>query len=86
VTNAADDNVSVYRIGGNEALTPVPGSPFPGRGPTSVAVALLSRFVYVANTFSNNFSAYRIAENGALTPILGSPFAAGSLPRPWRWP
>jgi 6-phosphogluconolactonase (cycloisomerase 2 family) len=38
-----------------------------------VAVDLLGRFVYVANS-SNNVSAYRIEPDGALTSVKGSPF------------
>jgi 6-phosphogluconolactonase len=43
--------------------------------------APLSKFVYLANSFSNNISAYRIGQNGALKPLAGSPFPldAGSM-------
>ena len=77
----SNSGVSAYRIGDNGALTPVHGSPFAtGKEPASVAVDLLGRFVYVANSFSNNVSAYRIDDYGALTAVAGSPFAAGSQP------
>src|SRR5260221_6231900 len=74
-------NASAYSIGGNGALTPVPGSPFAaGTFPTSVAVDPTAKFAYVTNAFSNNVSAYSIGANGALKPVPGSPFAAGTEP------
>jgi 6-phosphogluconolactonase (cycloisomerase 2 family) len=79
VANAGSNNVSVYRISPNGALTSVPGSPFTaGNSPRSVAVDLFGRFVYVANAGSDNVSAFRIAENGALTSVAGSPFPTGN--------
>jgi 6-phosphogluconolactonase len=74
-----DGNISAYRIGEEGILTPVAGSPFPaGNDPVSIVATPLSKFVYVANSFSNNISAYRIGENGALKPLAGSPFPLGA--------
>ena len=65
VVNRGSNDVSAYSITSNEALTPVPGSPFPaGLGPLSVAVDPMAKFAYVANIDSNDISAYSIASNG----------------------
>jgi 6-phosphogluconolactonase len=78
------DGILAYQIGSDGALTAVPGSPFPlgiaGMFPTSVAVDLLGRFVYVADVFAGTIngeilSAYQVAPDGSLTPVPGSPFA-----------
>ena len=87
VANFISNDVSVYTIGTNGALTPVPGSPFP-TGLTlgyssSVAVDPLNRVVYVTNTGNpaalgshGSVSAFRIGAGGALTAVPGSPFTA----------
>ena len=82
VTNQGDKTVSVYRIEGDGALTPVPGSPFPGGfDPAGVAVDILGRVAYVVNNPGpGSISAFHIKKDGALTPIAGSPFPAGANP------
>jgi 6-phosphogluconolactonase len=76
VANDASSNISAYHIAENGALTPVAGSPFPGKKPVSVAVDFWGRFLYAANEFGG-VSAYCIRENGALTSVAGSPFPTG---------
>jgi 6-phosphogluconolactonase (cycloisomerase 2 family) len=77
-------HVSVYRIGVNGALTPVPGSPFPAAfGPLSIVADPTGRFVYVGDVGSAQaqtemMSAYRVEGNGALTPLPGSPYVNGN--------
>jgi 6-phosphogluconolactonase len=74
--------VSAYRISPDGALRQVAGSPFPaGNDPDSVAVDLLGRIVYVANS-GGTVSAYRVGENGTLKPVAVprrelSPFRGG---------
>lgn len=72
--------ILAYRVDNvTGALTPVPGSPFPGGGfPESMAVDLLGRFAYVTNI--NTVWAYRIGHDGALTTVPGSPFPVGTGP------
>jgi DNA-binding beta-propeller fold protein YncE len=72
VANSGGNNVSVYSIDVNGALTPITGSPFP-RGGDSAAVDLTSRFLYVAG--GKAVAAYRVSKIGALKSIAGSPFA-----------
>lgn len=77
--------VSAFSIGSNGALTPVPGSPFPGGSvPVSVTLDPTGKFAYVANLVSNGpfgaISAFSISSNGALASVPGSPFPAGSFP------
>jgi 6-phosphogluconolactonase len=77
--NQNSNNLSVYRIGADGALTALPGSPVTtGAAPNAAAVDPAGKFVYVANVLSDNVSAYSIATDGTLTPVLGSPYPAGS--------
>ncbi len=72
-----NNNISLFGIGSDGALTPVSGSPFAtGAGPVSVAVDPMAEFAYVANIDSNDISAYRIGSSGTLTTVQGSPFPA----------
>jgi DNA-binding beta-propeller fold protein YncE len=82
VANSGGNNVSAYRIAGNGALLPVPGSPFAAGGvPLSMAVDPTGKFAYLAHAGVNTGWAYHIAANGELTPVLGSsPFPTGSFP------
>ena len=66
--NSASNNVSVYSIGGNGALSPVPGSPFAtGHSPKAITFDLLND-VFVANSGDNNVTEYSIDFfTGALT-------------------
>ena len=61
VANAGNDNVSVYSLGSNGALTES-GFPFAaGSAPFSETVDPTGKFVYVANSLgSNDVSAYTI--------------------------
>ncbi len=87
-------HVSVYHIGINGTLRPVPGSPFPaGFSPLTVKTDPLGRFVYVGNAGSQEeitetVSGYRVGGIGTLIPLPGSPFRDGESPQslavdPW---
>ena len=76
----AEGSVSVYQLSSGNALTEIPGSPFPaGSGPVAVAAADPG-FLYVANSESNNISGYALGPSGVPTPLPGSPFPAGGNP------
>ena len=45
-----------------------------------MAVDLLGRFLFTANTGEDTVSAFRIAQNGVLAKVAGSPFKAGAMP------
>jgi len=81
VANNGSNNVSIFSIGSNGALTSIgPGSPVAaGSQPTSVTVDPQGRYVYVANgdPSASTISAYTLnSTTGQLTPIAGSPFAS----------
>jgi DNA-binding beta-propeller fold protein YncE len=68
VLNESSNNVSVYRIGANGALTPIPGSPFAaGLNPYSVAIT-------PRVPFASSFARLEIARLGF---VLGEWFTLG---------
>ena len=81
------NTVSVFKVGGNGSLTPVPGSPFFTGGLGSgggffaserITTAVVGKFLYVANDGSDDVSAFSIdAQTGILTLVPGSPFDTG---------
>jgi 6-phosphogluconolactonase (cycloisomerase 2 family) len=61
------------------ALTPVPGSPFPGVN-LPAGVAQFQNFLFAGNG-DQTISVFNITQStGALTPVSGSPFSTGTLP------
>src|SRR5881398_3123115 len=89
VSDFNSNEISVFNIGSNGALTRVTGSPFFVVGGSSPAFLLLhpsGNFLYASNLNSPTgaISAFSInATTGALTQISGSPFpTAGSSPGP----
>ena len=81
MTNQVSQDVSAYRIEGDGALSPVPGSPFEaGKESVSAITDPTGKFLFVTSKFSHNVLAYRVAEDGSLEPVPGSPFAAGAGP------
>jgi DNA-binding beta-propeller fold protein YncE len=67
-----------FAIGGDGALTPVPGSPFTaGNGPVGITPTPDGRHLYVSNFGSSDISAFGIDGSGALREIDGSPFPTG---------
>jgi 6-phosphogluconolactonase len=79
-TNGTSNDLQVYSIGSNGALTQVPGSPFAlGVLGSSLSVHPNGKFLYIAvedaNTGLSNIVAYSIGFDGTLTAVKGSPFA-----------
>jgi len=74
--NGGSDNITVFSIAANGALTPVAGSPFAAGGirPDGIKVAPNGQFLAVALISSDAIDMFSIAANGALTPAPGSPF------------
>ena len=73
--------VSGFAIGGDGALTPVPGSPVTaGLFPVGITVQPNGRFVYASggDTFGQ-LNAFRVGATGRLSPLAGSPFRTGGL-------
>ena len=58
------------------ALTPVPGSPFPGAGVNSNVPLLAPRdqILFLSNQLSDSVTVFNVAANGSLTLVSGSPF------------
>jgi 6-phosphogluconolactonase (cycloisomerase 2 family) len=82
VANAGSDNLSAYVVDGGALTALSPATFATGKGPSSIAVDLNGRRIYVANNGgSNNVSAFSVDPNtGILTPVAGSPFPAGASP------
>jgi 6-phosphogluconolactonase (cycloisomerase 2 family) len=79
-----DNDITVYSIGVNGVLTPVPGSPFPdtppgggNSGPAAIAVSPTAGYLYVAGMFNATVAAYSYDNSGTLTP-LGPPYTFGT--------
>ena len=82
--NGGSNNITVFSIGANGALTPVAGSPFAAGGftPDGIKVVPNGQFLSVALVDSDTIAMFSIAANGALTPAPGSPVfspAAGGV-------
>jgi 6-phosphogluconolactonase (cycloisomerase 2 family) len=78
--NLSSENLTVYSIAANGALSPVAGSPFPA-GPggelDGIKVTPDGKFLAVARPLVNSVSMFGISGLGGLTPVPGSPFPAG---------
>lgn len=74
----AGGGVVGYNVGGNGALTLIPGNPPNGSG--YVAIDPQSKFLYAGDTgHTNGIVGYTIDQNtGALTPIAGATVGAGT--------
>jgi 6-phosphogluconolactonase (cycloisomerase 2 family) len=75
--------VSGFSIGGDGALTPVPGSPFTaGLFPVGITILPNGRFVYASGGDSDGeLSAFRVGQSGTLQPLPHTPFPTGG-----KWP
>lgn len=81
--NTGSNNITVFSVAANGALTPVAGSPFAAGGqPDGVKVTPDGKFLSVALFFNDAIGMFSIAANGVVTPVPGSPFnspGAGSV-------
>lgn len=77
----SDDDVSLFTIAGDGALSEVtPRAPV-GSVPKIAVIDASGNFLYVANGGSNNVSVFSIdSGSGALTAVPGSPFPVGLSP------
>jgi DNA-binding beta-propeller fold protein YncE len=75
--NSSSGSVSVFAIGADGSLTPVPCSPAAncqtGDSPNDLAISPSGKFVYVTDYATNNVSPFAVAADGTLTPIACSP-------------
>jgi 6-phosphogluconolactonase (cycloisomerase 2 family) len=80
-TNGTSNDVLVYSIGSNGALTQVPGSPFAlGVVGQSLSVDPTGKFLYaISPAAQSTIVAYSIGVNGTLTAAKGSPFTIPGL-------
>jgi DNA-binding beta-propeller fold protein YncE len=93
--NGGSDTVAGFRVQGNGALTPLPGSPYPSRGvnPVSVSIGADGHTVIVGNRNEDPLRlallrgaarptvvAFRINDDGALRPTGAAVYTAGGLP------
>lgn len=76
--NGGSNNITVFSIAANGALTPVAGSPFfaGSSAPDGIKIAPNGQFLSVALLGGDQIGMFSIAANGALTPVPGSPFAS----------
>lgn len=93
VTDATGTGPSIINgfTASSGTLTATPGTPYSERigDGTALAVDVLGRFLFVANSTNNSISMFQIdSSTGALTEVPASPFASGSpssgLPIPLR--
>jgi 6-phosphogluconolactonase len=79
--NAGENDVSLFTISPNGALTEVTPRTRAGTVPTLLVMDPGGKYLYVANSASNNISVFSIdTTNGALTEVSGSPFQVGVSP------
>jgi 6-phosphogluconolactonase len=79
------ETISGYRVNGNGALVPLPGSPFPdGESPQSMAADPFGRFLYTAGAYDLALLTYHIAWTGNLTNMPGSSFSIDGGFQPWN--
>ena len=73
--------LSGFSIGGDGALTPVPGSPFAaGLFPVGITVAPTGRFVYTSGgDASGELNAFGVGAKGTLRLLPGSSFPTGAV-------
>jgi len=77
----SEDDVSLYTIASDGALTEVTPRMNVGTVPKVIAMDTAGSFLYVANAGSNNVSVFSIdSSSGALTEVSGSPFPVGLSP------
>jgi 6-phosphogluconolactonase (cycloisomerase 2 family) len=77
----SEDDVSLYTIASDGALTEVTPRMNVGTTPKVIAMDTAGTFLYVANAGSNNISVFSIdSSSGALTGVSGSPFPVGLSP------
>lgn len=80
VSIVGSDNISVFSVGQNGALTPVTTvSTGANTDPFGMAITPNGVFLYAANQGSNEIAGFTIAANGNLVPVPGSPFAAAQI-------
>jgi 6-phosphogluconolactonase (cycloisomerase 2 family) len=77
------NNVAVFSVGRDGALSEVAGSPFPtGRAPAIVAFSPSGRLLATGNLGhptlgGGDVSVFSVGRDGALTEVAGSPLATG---------
>jgi DNA-binding beta-propeller fold protein YncE len=87
--NEGSNNITVFSIAANGALSPVAGSPFPAggfpvgegtpNGPGAIKVTPNGQFLSVALPLSDRVALFSIASDGTLTPVPGSPFLSPAI-------
>ncbi|HEY7630953.1 MAG TPA: beta-propeller fold lactonase family protein [Thermoleophilaceae bacterium] len=77
VASDTPPSVSIFGIGGDGSLTPLPCSPATncatGGDPFGLAVSPSGRYVYTANAVAASVSVFQVGANGTLAPIPCSP-------------
>jgi 6-phosphogluconolactonase len=84
VGNTGGNSLSAYAIDSAGSLTPVTGTPIPlgsNAQPSSIAVDLGGKFVYVSMGTQQVAGFAVDPSTGVLTPITGSPFSVGAVTR-----
>jgi len=75
VSNAGDNTISLYKIGGTSSLTEVLPRTNTGRQPSALAMDSVGTVLFSVNNFTNTVSSFTInASTGGLTQASGSPF------------
>src|SRR5262245_10187697 len=73
-------DITMFRIGGDGALTPIAGSPFSaGSSTDGIRISPDGNFLAAALVLINKVAMFKIQPDGTLTPVAGSPFAGASV-------
>jgi 6-phosphogluconolactonase len=77
--NGGSNDISVFSVGSNGALTPVTGSPFPAPGGSvdGIKVSPNGKLLGAAQPDTDSVAMFSIGSNGSLTSVPGSPFSQG---------
>ena len=76
--NGGSNNITVFSIGANGALSPIPGSPFAVGGlPDGIKVSPNGQLLAVALPLNAAVAIFQIGPTGAITAVPGSPFPQG---------
>ena len=79
VSSAGSNLVDAFVMASDGSLTPVPGSPFPSGGSSTINALTLNpnnQELLTSDVFNSEVSSLAVGQDGSLQPVPGSPFAA----------
>src|SRR5450755_1505734 len=84
VANASENDMSLFTISSDGALTEVTPRTLVGGTPQYLAMDAAGGFLFVGDAGSFDIAVFSIGSSGALTPVPGSPFPIGVSPTSLR--